>query len=52
MVMRQLMAKWNKKRDQEYGAEAGSDGQAVEDGAAQPELDETDWENKSIRYSL
>ncbi|KAJ5261609.1 major facilitator superfamily domain-containing protein [Penicillium chrysogenum] len=52
LVMRQLMAKWNKKRDQEHGAEVSSDGQAVEDGAAQPELDETDWENKSIRYSL
>jgi hypothetical protein len=42
----------NKKRDQEYGAETNSSGQAVEDIAAQVNLDETDWENQSIRYSL
>ncbi|KAH8689921.1 major facilitator superfamily domain-containing protein [Talaromyces proteolyticus] len=52
IVMRQLMARWNKKRDQEFGAETSSSGQAVEDIAAQLGLDETDWENKSIRYSL
>lgn len=52
MIMRQLMAKWNKKRDQEHGVEASSDEQAVEDSAAQLDLDETDWENKNIRYSL
>lgn len=52
IIMRQLMAKWNKKRNQEFGAETGSSGQAVEDSAAQLDLDETDWENKSIRYSL
>ncbi|KAJ6085393.1 major facilitator superfamily domain-containing protein [Penicillium canescens] len=52
IIMRQLMARWNKKRDQESGTEASSSGQAVEDSAVQLDLDETDWENKSIRYSL
>lgn len=52
MIMRQLMARWNKKRNREQGAEISSDGQAVEDSAAQLHLDETDWQNKSIRYSL
>lgn len=51
-IMRQLMARWNSKRDQEFGAEASSGGQVVEDSANQLSLDETDWENKSIRYSL
>ncbi|CAI7631087.1 unnamed protein product [Penicillium pancosmium] len=52
MIMRQLMAKWNKKRDQEHGVETSSDEQAIEASAAQLDLDETDWENKYIRYSL
>lgn len=52
MIMRQLMARWNKRRDQRFGAEASLSGQAIEDSAAPIDLDETDWENKSIRYSL
>ncbi|KAF4772040.1 hypothetical protein HAV15_011099 [Penicillium sp. str.  len=52
MIMRQLMARWNKRRDQRFGAEASLSGQAIEDNAAQIDLDETDWENKSIRYFL
>ncbi|KAJ5765471.1 major facilitator superfamily domain-containing protein [Penicillium odoratum] len=52
MIMRQLMERWNKRRDQEFGAGASLSGQAIEDSAAQIDLDETDWENKSIRYSL
>ncbi|KAJ9482476.1 hypothetical protein VN97_g10948 [Penicillium thymicola] len=52
MIMRQLMARWNKRRDQRLGAEASLSGQAIEDNAAQIDLDETDWENKSIRYFL
>ncbi|GAM43986.1 hypothetical protein TCE0_060r19239 [Talaromyces pinophilus] len=54
IVMRQLMARWNKKRDQEFGAETSTSGQALEGNATQLNLnlDETDWENKSIRYSL
>ncbi|KAM0554908.1 hypothetical protein ACHAPJ_006644 [Fusarium lateritium] len=47
-----LMARWNTKRDQRYGVETVTGGQAVEDNATQINLDETDWENKSIRYSL
>ena len=52
IIMRQLMARWNTKRDQRYGVETVTGGQAVEDNATQINLDETDWENKSIRYSL
>jgi MFS transporter, ACS family, allantoate permease len=54
IVMRQLMARWNKKRDQEFGAETSTRRQALEGNATQLNLnlDETDWENKSIRYSL
>jgi hypothetical protein len=50
--MRQLMTRWNKKRDQEFGAEASSSGRGVEESAVQFDLGETDWEEKNIRYSL
>ncbi|RMD41179.1 hypothetical protein DV735_g3944, partial [Chaetothyriales sp. CBS 134920] len=51
--IRQIMAYVNHKRDREYGrigssfsAEAGGEELDLE------ELDETDWQNKAIRYSL
>ncbi|CCT65215.1 related to DAL5-Allantoate and ureidosuccinate permease [Fusarium fujikuroi IMI 58289] len=47
--MRQIMAKWNNQRNQEYGPKPVSDGLILEHGR-QVDLDETDWENKDIRY--
>lgn len=44
------MALWNKRRDAEYGTADVLAGDGAEDALAQ--LDETDWKNKSIRYSL
>ncbi|KAF5573951.1 DAL5-Allantoate ureidosuccinate permease [Fusarium pseudoanthophilum] len=49
--MRQIMARWNKQRNQQHGAEAVSNGHILEH-AGQADLDETDWENQEIRYSL
>ncbi|KAF5703588.1 DAL5-Allantoate ureidosuccinate permease [Fusarium globosum] len=49
--MRQIMAKWNNQRDQEYGPKPVSNGLILEHGR-QVDLDETDWENKDIRYCL
>lgn len=46
--MRQIMARWNTKREQSTGNVA----EASEDALAMLALDETDWENKAIRYSL
>ena len=50
LALRQIMAFANKKRDAEYGAADVVTGEDGEDALAQ--LDETDWQNKSIRYSL
>lgn len=44
------MAWWNKKRDQELGFTNVLNAESAEDVLV--ELDETDWENKAIRYSL
>ncbi|OQV01244.1 hypothetical protein CLAIMM_06635 isoform 1 [Cladophialophora immunda] len=53
LAMRQLMAWWNRKRDQEMGQEGiVMRGEAAADALEQLELDETDWQNKQIRYSL
>ena len=52
LTMRQLMAWWNRKRDEEVGHDNIIMGEAAEDSLVQLELDETDWQNKSIRYSL
>ncbi|KAL1871015.1 hypothetical protein Plec18167_007323 [Paecilomyces lecythidis] len=52
MIIRQLMAWWNTKRDRELGTSNIVIGEGGEDAPAQLELDETDWQNKSIRYSL
>ncbi|KAG4274469.1 hypothetical protein FPRO04_09427 [Fusarium proliferatum] len=49
--MRQIMAKWNNQRNQEYGPKPVSNGLILEHGR-QVDLDETDWENKDIRYCL
>lgn len=51
LTMRELMAYWNRKRDREMGLEniTTADGDAA---LEQVELDETDWRNKHIRYSL
>lgn len=50
ITMRQIMAWWNKKRDQELGFTNVLNAESAEDILV--ELDETDWENKAIRYSL
>lgn len=50
ITMRQIMAWWNKKRDQELGPTNVLNAESAEDVLV--ELDETDWENKAIRYSL
>lgn len=50
ITMRQIMAWWNKKRDQELGFTNVLNAESAEDVLV--ELDETDWENKAIRYSL
>ena len=50
LALRQVMAFANKKRDAEYGTVDVLGGEGAEDTLAQ--LDETDWQNKSIRYSL
>lgn len=52
LTMRQIMAWWNKKRDQELGRDNIMMGEHAEDAFEQLELDETDWQNKNIRYSL
>lgn len=52
LTMRQLMAWWNGKRDQERGQDNIVMGEAAENAFEQLELDETDWQNKNIRYSL
>ncbi|KAL6249305.1 hypothetical protein RBB50_003158 [Rhinocladiella similis] len=52
LTMRQLMAWWNRKRDQERGHDNVMTGEAAENAFEQLELDETDWQNKNIRYSL
>ena len=52
LTMRQLMAWWNRKRDNEMGHENIIVGEAAENSFEQLELDETDWQNNSIRYSL
>lgn len=52
LTMRQLMAWWNQKRDQEMGDDNIMMGEAAENAYEMLELDETDWENKNIRYSL
>jgi hypothetical protein len=39
---------WNKKRDQEFGAEASSSGRGVEESAVQFDLGETDWAKQQI----
>lgn len=52
MTMRQLMARWNRKRDQELENADIRTGETAEDGLARLGLDETDWQNKDIRYSL
>ncbi|KAK5027863.1 hypothetical protein LTS07_006738 [Exophiala sideris] len=52
LTMRQIMAAWNKKRSQGMGQENILMGDEAEDALAQLELDETDWQNKNIRYSL
>jgi hypothetical protein len=49
--MRQIMARWNRQRNQQHGAEAVPNGHILEH-AGQADLDETDWENQEIRYSL
>ncbi|KAF5531557.1 DAL5-Allantoate ureidosuccinate permease [Fusarium napiforme] len=48
---RQIMVRWNKQRNQQHGAEAVSNGHILEH-AGQADLDETDWEDQEIRYSL
>ena len=50
LSLRQIMAFTNRKRDREFGASDVLTGEEGEDALAQ--LDETDWQNKSIRYSL
>jgi hypothetical protein len=50
--MRQLMATWNKKRDQEVGTDLGMSTVVDIGDDTQFEHDETDWENKGIRYAL
>ncbi|KEF53541.1 uncharacterized protein A1O9_10516 [Exophiala aquamarina CBS 119918] len=50
LTMRQIMALWNKKRDQELDSADVLNAESAEDVLV--ELDETDWENKTIRYSL
>ncbi len=52
LTMRQLMAWWNRKREQEMGHDNIMMGEAAENAFEQLELDETDWQNKNIRYSL
>ncbi|KAK5557124.1 hypothetical protein LTR46_004935 [Exophiala xenobiotica] len=52
LAMRQIMAWWNRKRDQEMDRDNIMIGEHPEDALEQLELDETDWENKNIRYSL
>ncbi|CAO2651720.1 Nn.00g000030.m01.CDS01 [Neocucurbitaria sp. VM-36] len=52
MTIRQVMAWWNYKRDK---ALESSNTRTVEDAAnanAHEERDETDWQNKAIRYAL
>ncbi|KAK5400839.1 hypothetical protein LTR06_011191 [Exophiala xenobiotica] len=50
LTMRQTVAWWNEKRDQELGSVEVLSAESAEDVLV--ELDETNWENKSIRYSL
>lgn len=50
LALRQIMAHANKKRDAEHGAANVLSAEVAEDALAQ--LDETDWQNKDIRYSL
>ncbi|RMZ85216.1 hypothetical protein DV738_g460, partial [Chaetothyriales sp. CBS 135597] len=53
MTIRQIMAFANRKRDREYGRPRSSFSEAA--GGEEldlEELDETDWQNKSIRYAL
>lgn len=50
LALRQIMAVANKRRDAEYGTADVLTAESAEDALAQ--LDETDWQNKSIRYSL
>lgn len=50
IALRQIMAYANKRRNAEYGAADILTAEGAEDALAQ--LDETDWQNKTIRYSL
>ncbi|KAL2417683.1 putative transporter [Exophiala dermatitidis] len=50
LAIRQIMAWWNKKRDREMGSANILNAESAEDVLVA--LDETDWENKAIRYSL
>ena len=47
LALRQIMAFANKRRDAEYGLADVLTAEGAED--ALPQLDETDWQNKSIR---
>lgn len=51
IALRQLMARWNKKRNQEAGIGLNDiNPEANRDTTL--DFDETDWGNKDIRYSL
>lgn len=50
LALRQIMAFANKRRDAEYGTANVLTAEGTEDVLAS--LDETDGQNKSIRYSL
>ncbi len=51
--LRQTMDYANRKRDREQGTRAHQlEAEIVEGNVAELQIDETDWENKEMRYEL